>query len=95
MALKRAVEINQGLGCSGNTALLPYVQRRGKGLLHGILGEIKIPEQAYQTRQNSARIGSVQCLKGLTHLYRRTIRHSAEGSKPSSIDQLEDSTALS
>jgi hypothetical protein len=34
----------------GNAALLPYVQRRRKGLLHGVLGEIKVPEQAYQTR---------------------------------------------
>ncbi len=43
----------------GNAALLLYVQRSGKSLLHGVLCEIEIPEQADQTREDSARIGPV------------------------------------
>ena len=51
IALKRAVEMSQGRGFR-YAGLRPRVQSSGKGLVHGLFGDIKISEQADQSCQD-------------------------------------------
>jgi len=67
---------------------MPVFQSCGKRFVHGILGEIKITEQANQSCQNPSRVRPIQQFDRSTYLLQSRFRHALESSKPAFLNQL-------
>src|SRR6266436_1855929 len=65
----------------------PHVQSGGKGLVHRLLGEIKITEQADQSCQDSSRIHAIKGVEQFAYLLGGTLGHDDDLSKPATPDQ--------
>src|SRR5438309_11528370 len=76
---------------AGYSTLRPQAQRSRKGLVHRLLGKIKITEQADQSCQNSSRIHAIKGVEQFA--YRRmyvlggTLGHDDDRSKPATRNQ--------
>src|SRR5271155_5002796 len=78
--------------CGGNepgprftryAGLRPRVQSSGKGLVHRLLGNIKITEQTDQSCQDSSRIHAIKGVEQFAYLLGGTLGHDEDLSKPS------------
>jgi hypothetical protein len=61
--------------------LRPRVQSSGKGLVHGLFGDIKISEQARQRSKNPARFAPVKRLYDSAELFGNILRHARQTNK--------------
>src|ERR1700757_190711 len=76
---------------AGYSTAWPQAQRSGKSLVHGLLGKIKIAEQADQSCQDSSRIHAIQGVEQfaylVTYLLGGTLGHEDDLSKPAIPNQ--------
>src|SRR5258707_7804780 len=71
----------------GYSTRRPQAQRSGKGLVHRLLGKIKITEQADQSCQDSSRIDAIKGVEQFAYLLRGTLGHDDDLSKTASPNQ--------
>src|SRR5580704_6411874 len=81
---------------AGYSIRRPQAQRRREGFVHGLLGKIKITEQADQSRQNPPRIHAIKGVEQFAYLDtcllggilgRDTLGHDDDLSKPATPKQ--------
>src|SRR6267142_3904120 len=72
---------------AGYSTLRPQAQRSRKGFVHGLLGKIKITEQADQSCQDSSRIHAIKGVEQFAYLLDGTLGHDADLSKPATPNQ--------
>src|SRR5258708_31721942 len=72
---------------SGYSTLRPQTQRSRKGLVHRLLGKIKITEQPDQSCQYPSRIHAIKGVERFAYLLRGTLRHDDDCSKPATPNQ--------
>src|SRR5882724_524064 len=65
----------------------PRAQRSRKGFVHGLLGEIKITEQADQSCQDSSRIHAIKGVQQFAYLLGGTLGHDDDLSKLATPNQ--------
>ncbi len=71
-----------GSRVAGHSTARPHAQRRRKSFVHGLLGKIKIPEQADQRGPDSSRIHAIQGVEQCAYLLGGSLRHDEDVSKP-------------
>src|SRR5258708_5549178 len=71
----------------GYSTLWPQAQRSGKGLVHRLLGKIKIAEQADQSCQDPSRIHAIKGVEQFADLLGGTLGHDDDLSKPTTPNQ--------
>src|ERR1700736_1718248 len=84
--LEAASRYEPGARLVRKAGLRPRLQGGSESLVHGLFGEIEIPEQAHQRRQNSSRFRPVKSLYGPTQIFGRIRRHACQTSKPDRLD---------
>src|SRR5258707_10435078 len=72
---------------AGYSTLRPQAQRSRKGLVHRLLGKIKITEQADQSCQDSSRIHAIKRAEQFGYLLDGTLGHDADLNKPATSNQ--------
>src|SRR5580692_5373116 len=72
---------------AGYSTPRPRVQSSGKGLVHRLLGKIKITEQADQGCQDSSRIHAIKGVEQFANLLGGTLGHDEELSKAAAPNQ--------
>src|SRR3984885_8349247 len=72
---------------AGHSTSRPQAQRSRKGLVHRLLGKIKITEQADQSCQDSSRIHAIKGVEQFAYLLGGTFRHDDDLSKPATPNQ--------
>src|ERR1700736_6497158 len=72
---------------AGHSAPRPQAQRSRKGLVHRLLGKIKITEQADQSCQDPSRIHAIKRVEQFAYLLRGTLGHDDDLSKPATPNQ--------
>src|SRR5258708_6871739 len=76
---------------AGYSTLGPQAQCSGKGLVHRLLGKIKITEQADQSCQDPPRIHAIKRVEQfaylVTYLLGGTLGHDDDLSKPTTLNQ--------
>ena len=80
---------------AGYSTPRPRVQSSGKGLVHRLLGKIKIAEQAHQRSKYPARFGPVKRLYGSAELFGNILRHAPQTNKRTYSTQLRPDRCLS
>src|SRR5579859_1344529 len=71
----------------GHSTRRPRAQRSGKGLVHRLLSEIKITQQADQSCQDSSRIHAIKGVEQFAYLLGGALGHDDELSKPATPNQ--------
>src|SRR5271165_2919619 len=81
---------------AGYSTPRPHAQRSGKGLVHRLLGKIKVTEQADQSCQDSSRIHAIKGVEQFAYLVtyllggtsgHDTLEHDDDLSKPATPNQ--------
>src|SRR5882757_2887842 len=72
---------------AGYSTLWPQAQRSRKGLVHRLLGKIKIAEQADQSCQDPSRIHAIKGVEQFAYLLDGTLGHDDDLSKPTTPNQ--------
>src|SRR5512143_1682517 len=72
---------------AGYSSPRPQAQRSRKGLVHRLLGKIKITEQSDQCCQDSSRIHTIKGVEQFAYLLGGTLGHDADLSKPATSNQ--------
>src|SRR6202166_309642 len=71
----------------GYSTRRPQAQRSRKGLVHRLLGKIKITEQADKSCQDPSRIHAIKGVEQFAYLLRGTLGHDDDFSKPATPNQ--------
>src|SRR6516162_3237068 len=72
---------------AGYSTAWPRAQRRRKGFVHGLLGKIKITEQADQSCQDSSGIHAIKGVEQFAYMLGGTLGHDDDLSKPATPNQ--------
>src|SRR5580658_2357911 len=72
---------------AGYSTARPHAQRSREGLVHRLLGKIKITEQANQSCQDPPRIHPIKGIEQFAYLLHGTLRHDDDCSKPATPNQ--------
>src|SRR5215469_6024717 len=72
---------------AGYSTAWPQAQRRRKGFVHGLLGKIKIAEQADQSCQDPSGIHAIKGVEEFAYLLGGTLGHDDDLSKPATPNQ--------
>src|SRR5438045_4229252 len=72
---------------AGYSTPRPQGQRSRKGFVHGLLGKIKITEQADQSCQDSSGIHAIKGVEQFAYLLGGTLGHDDDCSKPATPNQ--------
>src|SRR6202040_2858056 len=67
---------------AGYSTPRPQAQRSRKGFVHRLLGNIKITEQANQSRQDPSRIYAIKRVEQFAYLFGGALGHDDDLSKP-------------
>src|ERR1700690_3911247 len=73
---------------AGYSIRRPHAQRSRKGFVHGLLGKIKITEQANQSCQDSSRIHAIKGVQQFAYLRGGTLGHDDDLSKTSYAESI-------
>src|SRR6516165_4511062 len=72
---------------AGYSTAWPRAQCRRKGFVHGLLGKIKITEQADQSCQDSSGIHAIKGVQQFAYMLGGTLGHDDDLSKPATPNQ--------
>src|SRR6202162_5478706 len=78
---------------AGHSTSQPQAQSSRKGLVHSLLGKVKITEQADQSRQDTSRILAIKGIEQFAYLLggtlgHDTLRHEDDLSKPATPESI-------
>src|SRR5580693_1462666 len=76
-----------GSRVAGYSTARPQAERSRKGFVHGLLGKIKITEQADQSCQDSSRIHAIKGVEQFAYVLSGTFGHDEELSKAATPNQ--------